>query len=394
VTVAGVLLAAPIGFGYWAYKEGAFSGLGSRPAARIAGVAANGVAGVAASAAAVAKAESGYKFIVYGDSRAGSDCNGNAVHIGLIKRMAAANPVFVVNTGDMITGFAKTTNFIEQGDCPLPDSLGSLKRLLAPLQERTPPPGLKTTFFPVVGNHDDNWGSKWYPDPFKNGFCDAFDPKILVPNHTTQAYATRPKAKRFSDKDFYALTCSTTSQEVYPWFLYYSFDYLDTHFLVLRVNSNYFNIEESYNIHQLDFVRADLAAARKNPKVKSIYVFLHAPIFGSGPHPNNASSRVLAGVFTEYGVKAVFSGHNHLYERSVPVAMEPRARDGVRDDAKGTVYVVTGGGGSELHRPGEPAWYSVIRKATYHYVEVIVDGSAMRVRAIDSDGKVIDEFSR
>ena len=33
--------------------------------------------------------------------------------------------------------------------------------------------GLQAYYFPVVGNHDDNYGDGWYPDKFGNGFCAA-----------------------------------------------------------------------------------------------------------------------------------------------------------------------------------------------------------------------------
>lgn len=332
--------------------------------------------------------------MVYGDTRAGADCKGNAVHVRLVRAMAAADPAFVVNTGDMVTGFAQTTNFVKRGTCALPESNGSLKEVIAPIAERLPLPGLPTRYFPVIGNHDDNWGNKWYPDPHGDGICDVFFMRGLVPNHTRMHYSQGGRTS-MSDDEFYRLLCSKKDARVYSHMAYYSFDYEDAHFVVLRVNNNYYNIADRHNAHQLRWLEDDLAFARRNARTKAIFVFLHAPLFGSGDHhPNNASNKRLAALFTQHGVKVVFSGHAHVYERTEPIAVRPGATEGARDTARGTLYVTTGGGGAELHGFTAKPWYSVVRKAVFHYVEVRVDGDRMRLKAIDVDGNVIDEVAR
>lgn len=309
--------------------------------------------------------------------------------------MEAARPAFVVNTGDMITGFAQTTNFVKRGACALPEASGSLKEILAPLQKKLPLPGLPTRFFPVIGNHDDNWDEKWYPDPYGDGICDVFFMRGLVPNHTRMHYAGRG-SRPMPDDEFYRLLCSKNEKRVYAEMAYYSFDYEDAHFIVLRVNHNRYNIEDPGNAHQLRWLEDDLAyARRKGSKVKGIFVFLHAPLFGSGDrHPNNPSNRKLGELFTQYRVEAVFSGHAHVYERSEPIAVHARAPEGERDVGRGTLYVTTGGGGAELHKFKEKPWYSVVRAAVYHWIEVRVDGGKMHLRAIDVDGKQVDEVKR
>ncbi len=363
---------------------------------------------VAACAAGPAVAEP-FTFSVYGDSRAdGKTCKGNAVHAQLLKRMLRADPAFLVNTGDMITGFAPTTNFAADGSCTGENDPGSLRRLLADVLARKPAGNLPTTFFPVVGNHDDNWGAKWYPDPQGGGFCDAFDAKALIPNHTRAKYFASRRAF-FRDEDFHARMCSTTDRSVYPTYAYYSFRLHDAHFVVLRINNDSFDLEECrrcgadrtnysdyVNIHQLDFLVADLAAARADPGVKSIFAFLHVPLFGSAyEHPNSASARVLTKAFSDHGVAAVFSGHNHVYERSHPVVVDAESPQGRRDDARGTVYVTTGGGGAPLHGfKGESPWYTAARKGVYHWVDIRVDSGRFEIVARDLEGREIDRYKR
>ena len=365
------------------------------------------LAGLAAAVAANAAFAAPYTFMVYGDSRAGDDCRGNAVHALIVKRMVAANPAFVVNTGDMITGYSAATNFAARGVCPLPQNGGSLKEIIAPLQERKPPAGLPTAFFPVIGNHDDNWGSKWYPDKAQGGICDAFDMRALVPNHTSKPYFKARRSPIVSDEQFHNGMCSTSEQAIYPRYAYYSFDYENAHFVVMRANNNNFNLEQCsrcqdpqdysdyYNIHQLHWLEHDLEAASKNPKVKHIFVFIHAVMFGSGEqHTNVASQKRLASLFTQYGVKMAFSGHTHAYERTVGIVAGANAPEGEKNDERGTVYVTTGGGGSPLHAFKPQPWYTAFRKTTYHYLEITVDGEGIRARVLDPDNRVIEEFRR
>lgn len=363
----------------------------------------------AASEPAIASTFSGneFAFVTYGDNRAGSDCTGNAIHINLVNRMAAENPVFTINNGDMITGYTNTTNFIQDGACTAQGSYGSLLAQIAPLQNRLPPPGLPTAYFPVLGNHDDNWGDHWYPDPYGNGFCDVFNPQVLIPNHTQKPYFSGIGATRYTDSQYYSLACSTTVSSVYPRYLYYSFNYANSHFVVLRINNDYFNLQacnscgankanysDYYNIHQLDFLQADLAAARNDPQITNIFVFLHTPLFGtSQDHPNNVSWPILSKEFSSRKVKAVFSGHSHLYERTVPILVNSSFPNGTRDDLNGTVYITTGGGGSPLADFNAAAWYDAFRISAYHFVKVIVDGTIVTIRVIDANGNLIESFT-
>jgi len=315
----------------------------------------------------------------------------------------------------MITGFDDTTNWIQNGPCTVPGQIGSLRDMIAPLAARTPPPGLPTSYFPVIGNHDDGWGDNWYPDLFGNGFCDAFAPSLarqLVPNHTRQPYFRDTTGRNYpiyTDDQFYGLLCSTTSSAVYSGFFYYSFDYNNSHFVVMRINSDYFDLRASnstcnaaaegnydtcYNIHQLHWLQYDLARAKANPNIKHIFGFLHAPIFTSGEdHPATASWSAIAQEFSKVNADMVFSGHNHVYERTVPIYSTSANPGGVRDDAQGTVYVVTGGAGSPLtYFLSTPAWFDVTRVRVKHHVEITVTGDQVSVKAIDISGNVIDSF--
>lgn len=374
-------------------------------------LAGNGLAGTSSwpftTAAAPASGNS-FSFMAYGDSRTGADCNGNAIHISLVNRMVNETSNLVFHLGDMITGYNSNTNWVQNGDCTGTNSYGSFRNIIAPLQNKTPATGLPTFYFPVVGNHDDNWGSGWYPDAFGGGFCDVFDPAALVPNHTQQTYFSGIGATRYADSEFYSLACSKTNRDVYSKYLYYSFNHKNTHFVVLRVNSDYHNLEECntcgsnhsdygdyYNIHQLDWLRADLSAASANSAIEHIIVLLHAPLFTtSDGHTANTSWPILSKEFSKHGVKMVLSGHNHVYERTYPIYTSTTYPNGVLDNVNGTTYVVTGGGGSDLHGFRTNAWFIATRTDAYHYLKIDVNGSTIAVQAIRPDGTVVDSFVR
>lgn len=357
------------------------------------------------------QASPGFTFLAYGDSRTGSDCTGNAVHRALIIRMTLEPAQLAFHLGDMIVGYNANTNWVLRGDCPDPASSGSFTELVAPLQSKTPASGLPMFLFPVVGNHDDNWGSDWYPDPQGDSICDAFDMNALVPNHTQQAYF-QDKTNRvahYTDDQFRSLACSTTDSSVYPTYMYYSFDYRNAHFVVMRVNDDYYDLLECYNNctdetnyndfyyrHQYDWVRADLATAAARPDIDHVFVFIHAPMFTTADgHTANVSWQALTTLFSANGkVRFVFSGHNHVYERSVPITVSPATPNGARDDAHGTIYVTTGGGGSDLHGFNTTSALIPVRESVYHYVRVDVTEAEITLTAIREDGTQLDLVTR
>lgn len=354
---------------------------------------------------------SGFTFLAYGDSRAGSDCSGNAVHRDLVARMKNVSAALAFHLGDMIVGYNANTNWTQRGACPDTASSGSFSELVAPLQNKGPASGLPMFLFPVVGNHDDNWGSAWYPDPYDDTICDVFDMPALVPNHTQQPYFLDQTARvtHYTDDQFRSLACSASDESIYPTYMYYSFTHRNAHFVVMRLNSDYHNLLECYNgcndptnydafyyRHQYDWVRADLAAAQADPAIDHVFVFIHAPIFTtSDGHYANASWQILAEEFSNNDkVRMVFSGHNHVYERSVPIVVSPSSPTGVRDDVNGIVYVTTGGGGSPLHgfRAANPL--IPVRESVYHFVQIDVIGAQITLRAIKQDGTLLDTITR
>jgi predicted MPP superfamily phosphohydrolase len=107
---------------------------------------------------------------------------------------------------------------------------------------------------------------------------------------------------------------------------------------------------------------------------------LHHPLYSSGKK-HGSSLRLrnqIEPLFAKYGVTAVFSGHDHIYERTKP--------------QKGIQYFVTGAGGKT--RRGGIEMSSPIREVSFdqdnHFMVVEIGDQDIRFEAISEPGKVID----
>ncbi len=131
-------------------------------------------------------------------------------------------------------------------------------------------------------------------------------------------------------------------------------------------------------------LEATLQEAIADPSITFKFVFYHKPaVTTCANHDPNAD--ILNGpmqLFERYGVNAVFTGHNHLYEHGV---------------VNGVHYVVTAGGGADLKpflEPYEPdGWTIVHRESVHHFVRVDVGPDRYTFTAIRADGTVMDTYT-
>ncbi|MBN1754749.1 metallophosphoesterase [bacterium] len=109
---------------------------------------------------------------------------------------------------------------------------------------------------------------------------------------------------------------------------YNSWDWGPIHFVAINTEIPYGTTSPQYA-----WLEADLAAAAGN--YDFIVVFFHRPPYASGGHGSEIEVREIISPLLEiYGVDIAFCGHNHLYERTVPIA--------------GVTYITSGGGGAPL----------------------------------------------
>jgi len=155
---------------------------------------------------------------------------------------------------------------------------------------------------------------------------------------------------------------------------YYSFEYGNARFIALDSNQPPGPGGPMYT-----WLSTELQRGRK---FWTFAFFHHAP-YSSGKHGSNLLIRkAWSPLFERALVAVVFSGHDHTYERTVPI------RD-FDQRGPGVVYVVTGGGGADLYPVGRSAW-TAHAASIHHVLRAEVRDCALDLQAIAADGEVFD----
>ena len=251
----------------------------------------------------------------------GDSRDGVEAHRRVLERMAQETPAFVVGTGDMVDEGGNEDQWQDFFDVE-----GRALR--------------DAVFWPALGNHDRQGRGRT---------ADAY-----------RAYFSLPENGGDSER-------------------YYAFTYATARFLVLDSNANSFALTD-----QTAWLERALIAARQDPQVRHIFVVMHHPAFSVSLHGGSVDVRERwTPLFEKYQVSAVFSGHDHVYERA--------EYDGIR-------YFVSGGGGAPLYsrRPQpNPVDAAAVKKLerTFHYLRVNVAGERIEVTGVRPDGTVIETES-
>jgi 3',5'-cyclic AMP phosphodiesterase CpdA len=137
--------------------------------------------------------------------------------------------------------------------------------------------------------------------------------------------------------------------------------------LIIGLDSN-----DVDNPEQRAFLERALAESTATWKI----VALHHPPYSAGYQGSNMDAReAFSPLFERYGVQLVLSGHDHDYQRSVPV--------------NGVVYVVSGGG-ARTRRTGEES-FTAVSFSWHHFVDLNVFDDRIVLRAVNQDRRVADE---
>jgi hypothetical protein len=266
------------------------------------------------------------RFIAFGDSGAGS-----TEQRQLAAGMAADRFDFAVHTGDVAYGTADLTG---GGGYPQLQSwfFDIYRNWL----------GSRATF-PSIGNHDEEAN---HAAPYRDLF-------VLPDNGRSNNFPDH--SERF-----------------------YSFDYGPVHVVVLDTELAFQNLTRRNA--QLAWLEADLAATQLPWKIA---VFHRSPYSAGGEHGSDLAVRsVFGAIFDRYHVDLALSGHEHDYERSIPI------RETV--DGGPTTYIVTGGGGAKLY-PAAKAWWTAASRSAFHYVRGTIDVCQMRIEAVGLDRLAFDQ---
>ncbi len=295
------------------------------------------------------------KFIVYGDSRSFPK-----VHEDLVQMMVDEKPDFIINVGDVVTTGAKLNEWIDEHFYPLRHISGDVPTYIS------------------IGNHE--YGGYW-------------DTRIVPP---------------YEERVHNPLN-STGSTEYY-----YSFDYGNSHFIFLDPNKadSPDGDRISPGSQQYNWFVNDVKKAKENSEW--IFVFLHQPPYSeawSGGYYDGEPllRKEIVPIIEANNVDIVFAGHTHDYERGLP---HP-PYDPITGNGNNAVYVITGGGGSNLDNHKYKEWEQIDlpdhpastdnndfdggEYYQYHYVVVEINGKNLKYKAVKmngdgSNGGILDSF--
>ncbi len=169
--------------------------------------------------------------------------------------------------------------------------------------------------------------------------------------------------------------------------LYFSYDYGPIHLVVLN-DTGMGSFIELINTTERNWIEADLMRANANrANVPWIVVAHHKPAFSSAVHSDAADTVQIRmawpPLFSRYRVDAVFNGHDHHFEMTVPL---DGTGNPVAAGEYGTTYVTTAGAGAELYdRSVNRSWTKVIEKVD-NFTMVRASRTALRIEGFRVDG--------
>ncbi len=169
---------------------------------------------------------------------------------------------------------------------------------------------------------------------------------------------------------------------------YYSFNYENSHFVVLDNTMLYFAQTQEMDSEQLEWLHKDL---EKHKQMDSKFVFYHIPTYIYALR--EGESDTLMQLFEKYGVDVVFTGHHHEYSYL---------------DHNNVEYIDVGssGGGISTHDPARGHFYqyltvtvrgdkrsiALFKKESAMPRDVVTLEDIETINRLDEEAIVIDEF--
>ncbi len=149
---------------------------------------------------------------------------------------------------------------------------------------------------------------------------------------------------------------------------YYSFDYGFAHVSVVDQYVDY-----SVDSPQYNWLKNDIISSAKRWKI----LLFHEPAYSDlGKRPNNENAqKYLQPLCEQYGIKLVFSGHNHFYAHC---------------EVNGVNHFTFGGGGSELH-PVSGTGEGLIKSISkFNYGRISLTKDKFNITVVDTNGVILD----
>ncbi len=269
-----------------------------------------------------------FSFLAFGDSGSGT-----GEQRELAAQMDKFKPDFVLHTGDVLSDGLDA------------DADNQYFKPYANLLSRAP-------FFLALGNHD-------YGREVKTPAGKGFLKENFTPFHSVPLTGLPPH--------------------------YYFFDEAGARFFVL--DSNAFSGAKfapdlapgSKQYKWLDYFLSK--SADKNWR----FVVLHQPLYSTGAHPaDEALVKALEPLFLKYKVDLVLQGHDHDYERTLPI------KEGLPDEASGIIYLTLGGGGNQLYIQRRNEDWSAKFLPVYHFAFFDIKDKYLKMSVYNKAGEEVD----
>ena len=341
-----------------------------------------------------------FRFAIVGDIGSGSSGQRRVAH-----QIALKKPDLFVIPGDIVYDRGLVSEYLYRF-FPIMNSDTSSPTTGAPLLR-------SVVTMPVIGNHDialanpaQGVNLSRFPDAL--GYYLLWSSPLNGPTRIINAKNTI----RVSGSAENQISFVKAAGKRFPVMANYSFDYGNSHWIVLDGNSYMDWTDEKTR----KWVDEDLAKA-KNATWK--FATFHQPGFSvDESHADEQRMRLLSDIFEKHNVDIVFAGHAHCYQRTIPLRFKPDLKklapgpyqdavpgsftfdkkfDGKTDTTPdGIIYIVTGGGGANLYQEMDNAMMApFMHKYVYAHSFTLVDvnDKTLRLSQVTADGKVVDQFS-
>lgn len=342
-----------------------------------------------------------FKFIVAGDLGAGSHGQRR-----IAQRIYSEAPDMWVMPGDLVYNMGLLSDYLARF-FPIFNADEAKEAVGAPIMR-------STLCIPVIGNHDIAQSIMLSPTNLNRmhdamAFFQVWSAPLNGPLSRTEGPNVCPLAGSASRLS--AFTQSAGKR--FPQMANYSFDFGNTHWIVL--DGNYYMDWSSPEMRK--WVSDDLAKASSS---KWKFATFHQPAFSTDLyHLKEQRMRLIVDELEKGGVDIVFAGHAHNYQRSFPLHFKPSTgkmnSDGTVDGTitldknydsttntkpNGIIHIVTGAGGARLYSPTDSK--EIVRMGDFllktisdchSYTMCKVDGGNLSITQISDAGKVIDKFA-
>ncbi len=342
-----------------------------------------------------------FRCVLFGDTGADTLSERKIVYQTYLKK-----PDFLVILGDIVYSYGRLSEYIQKF-FPIFENAKASEQTGAPLLQ-------STVALPVIGNHDIAYGDNKAGINFdKLRDALAFYELWSAPLNGPIKSRSELHIPRLMGNEEYISRYLETTGNRYPTMSNYSFDYGNSHWLILDANP----YMSWTNAKLRDWVRKDL---QTNKSKTWKFVCFHQPGFSIDKvHNTEQRMRLLSDIFQDCGVDIVFSGHAHNYQKSYPLIFHPQSKNGIpvinadgtvsgsfifdkKYDGKsnthptGIIYVVSGAGGAALYgsmeNPDRAGFTNEFVSSTHSLTYLDINQNKLIYSQISEDGKVLDSF--